>query len=75
MGPTPDPAMSGGGGGGGGGEFFPVEETFLQKAWRFILGLFGLDSAPPAVSPDLQAPTIEKIPGPIPNPGGGGKGG
>lgn len=30
----------------------PVEpETFLQKIWRFILGLFGLDSAPSGGAP------------------------
>jgi len=48
--PTFDPSLNGGGGGGGefvDGGFPPVvqEETFLQKAWRFILGLFGLDSS------------------------------
>jgi hypothetical protein len=63
-----DPTM-----GGGGGDFYPVEETLLQKAWRFILGLFGLDSAPPASSPDMQVPP-EFEPG-IPLPGGGGGGG
>jgi hypothetical protein len=41
-----DPSMEG----GEGGEEFPVvsEETFLQKIWRFILGVLGLDSAPPS---------------------------
>ncbi len=33
------------GGQNGGQEFIPpAEETFLQKVWRFIRGLFGLDS-------------------------------
>lgn len=74
VGQIPDPSLDGGGGGGGGGggDFFPVEETFLQKTWRFILGLLGLDSAPPASSPDMQVPPIEELP--VPNPGGGGKG-
>lgn len=68
--PTPDPNM----GGGDGGEYYPVEETFLQKAWRFILGLFGLDSAPPAASPDMQVPPEIEQEIPLPSGGGGGKG-
>lgn len=68
--PTPDPSMESGG--GGGEEFFPTEETFMQKAWRFILGLLGLDSSAPASSPDMQIPPIEEIP--VPSGGGGGKG-
>ncbi len=63
--PTPDPNMPG----GGSGEF-PMpggEETFWQKAWRFILGLFGLDSGVPQQQP-IQPPMEE----PIPAPGGGG---
>lgn len=67
---TPDPSM---GGGGGGEEFIVVEETFLQKTWRFILGLLGLDSAPPASSPEMPIPPGEEMP--IPAPGQGGKGG
>jgi len=40
-----DPSLNGG---GGGGEFIPVEEeTTLHKIFRFIKGLFGLDSAWP----------------------------
>ncbi len=66
---TPDPSM----GGGGGEEFIAVEETFLQKTWRFILGLLGLDSAPPASSPEMPIPSEEEIP--LPAPGQGGKGG
>ncbi|MCG2788285.1 MAG: IPT/TIG domain-containing protein [Anaerolineae bacterium] len=48
------------GGGGGGGEGFPPmeqEETFWQKAWRFVLGLFGLDSGQPVEQP---APMYEE---------------
>lgn len=64
---TPDPST-----GGGGEEFFPVPtgETFLQKTWRFILGLLGLDSAPPASSPEMPIPPIEEVP--IPSQGGKG---
>jgi hypothetical protein len=69
--PTPDPSIAG----GGGGEVFPApsEETTLQKVWRFVLGLFGLDSAPPptndpGVSP---GPGIEEPVVPIPKPGTG----
>jgi hypothetical protein len=69
MEPTPDPSI----GGGGVEETFPSEESFLQKTWRFILGLLGLDSSAPASSPDLQVPPVEEMP--IPNQGGGGKGG
>lgn len=66
---TPDPSMEN----GGGGEItFVSEETFMQKAWRFILGLLGLDSAPPASSPDMQIIPGEEIP--VPVQGGGGKG-
>jgi len=43
--PTPDPTVDGGGGGGGG--FVTDEETTLHKIFRFIKGLFGLDSAWP----------------------------
>ena len=43
--PTPDPSMSGGGGGGGGS--ITSDETALHKIFRFIKGLFGLDSAWP----------------------------
>jgi hypothetical protein len=46
-GPITGPSMEGGGGGGG---EMPVitQETPLQKAWRFVLGLLGLDSATPS---------------------------
>ncbi len=64
--PTPDPNLPNGG-------EFPLpgaEETLWQKAWRFILGLFGLDSGVPQQQP-LQPPMKE----PLPAPGGGFKGG
>lgn len=47
------------------------EETFLQKAWRFALGILGLDSAPPAESPAID-PSFEEMPVPAPSGGGGG---
>ena len=50
----------------------PLEsnETFWQKVWRFILGLFGLDSAAPVNSSPIPVePGIEQ---PIPMPGGKG---
>ena len=65
--PTPDPSI-------GGGEEFPIvtEESALQKVWRFILGLFGLDSAPPS-NPDPGIVPIEPQERPIePLPGGRG---
>jgi hypothetical protein len=69
--PTPDPSM----GGGGGGEVLPVqsEETTLQKVWRFVLGLFGLDSAPPSTNdPGVSpGPGIEEPGAPVPKPGTG----
>jgi hypothetical protein len=69
--PTPDPSI----GGGGGGEGIPVQasETTLQKVWRFVLGLFGLDSAPPSNGNPEITPGTEEPAVPI-KPGGGGKG-
>jgi hypothetical protein len=65
--PTPDSNM------GGGEEGIPVqtEESMLQKVWRFVLGLFGLDSAPPSngnpgITPGIEGPSV-----PIPKPGTG----
>jgi hypothetical protein len=54
-----DPSM---GGGGGGGEM-PVAapETTMQKVWRFVLGLLGLDSAAP--SGGEQVPPATEVPG------------
>ncbi|MCZ2122308.1 MAG: hypothetical protein LC108_08600 [Anaerolineales bacterium] len=69
--PTPDPSMP-----ENQGEFIPTtDETFLQKTWRFILGVFGLDSAPPTPPMPGSEMPIEEFPIPEPvNPGGGGKG-
>jgi hypothetical protein len=64
-------------GGGGGGEVFPtpMEETPLQKVWRFILGLFGLDSAPPSGDPGIVPEPVPGIEEPLPGPKPGtGKG-
>lgn len=44
------------------------EETFWQKTWRFILGLFGLDSGKPV---EPSAPMYEE-PMPLPMPEKGG---
>ena len=54
-----------------GGPPVPAQETFLQKLWRFIRGLLGLDSAPP--SGDQFMPPFEGEP--LPGEGGGGGGG
>ncbi len=69
--PTMEPGMEGG---GGGGENIPMptEETALQKVWRFILGLFGLDSAPPSNNdPGVVPEGEEPLPLPGPKPGSG----
>jgi methionine-rich copper-binding protein CopC len=42
---------------------FEQEETFWQKAWRFVLGLFGLDSGKPV---EPSAPMYEEEPMPMP---------
>jgi len=73
--PSMDPTLNGGGGGefvdGG---FPPVvqEETTFQKIWRFILGLFGLDSSGPSTTGPVEVPADgETIPvQPIPGKGG-----
>ena len=59
----PDPSQ-GGGVEGGGFESSPVEESFMRKAWRFVLGLLGLDSAAPS---DTQPVIPEEVPLPVPN--------
>jgi hypothetical protein len=50
----------------------PVEESALQKVWRFVLGLLGLDSAPPSnndpgivpgIEEPLPVPESESVPG------------
>ncbi|MBK8823852.1 MAG: hypothetical protein IPN58_14980 [Anaerolineales bacterium] len=63
----PDPALE--------GSEIPVteNESFLRKVWRFALGLFGLDSAPPANETPVVDPSFQEVPNPI--PAGGGKGG
>jgi len=67
--PMLDPSM------GGGGEQIPVmeEETALQKIWRFILGLFGLDSAPSTNGGSEGTQPYEE-PIPVPAGPGGGRG-
>lgn len=70
MEPTPGPGMNGGGGGGE----VPVQmqETTLQKVWRFVLGIFGLDSAPSNNQPGVvPGPTGPEVPLPAPRPSGG----
>jgi len=49
--PTPDPSIIGGG--GGGEDIATQDETTLHKIFRFVKGLFGLDSAWPV----WQAPS------------------
>ena len=69
-----DPSING----GGGGEFvdggFPpmVEETVWQKVWRFILGIFGLDSSAPTVTDPGVAPSDGEFMPVQPIPGKGG---
>lgn len=66
--PVIDPSLNGGGGG-----VIPVqaEETTLQKIWRFVLGFFGLDSAPPSNNqPEIAPGSEEPVPA-IPKPGTG----
>ena len=60
----PDPSQEGGGAEGGGFEPSAVEESFIRKAWRFVLGLLGLDSAAPT---DSQPTVPEEVPFPDPN--------
>ena len=69
MDPSLDPSL-----GGGGGEM-PVfeEETFLHKIWRAVLGLLGLDSAPPDGSVPVDGSNFQESP--VPMPANGGKGG
>ncbi|MFT3896034.1 MAG: IPT/TIG domain-containing protein [Anaerolineales bacterium] len=72
--PTPDPSIDNGGGGGGEG-FMPVDqETIMHKIFRFIKGLFGLDSAwpvwqPPSGGGGVEEPSDTK---PIISPAGKG---
>ena len=67
--PIIDPSQSGGGGGGE----MPVAapETALQKVWRFVLGLLGLDSAPPSGEEQIPPGTEVPVPGGKPSTGKG----
>jgi hypothetical protein len=69
--PIIDPSMQGG---GGGGEGMPIgaPETTLQKIWRFVLGVFGLDSTPPAGGEEGVPPVEEPVPQIKPGSGKGG---
>jgi hypothetical protein len=67
--PTLDPAL---GGAEGAESSIASDESFLHKVWRFALGLFGLDSAPPTNDIPVD-PSLEQKPMPVPA-GGGGKG-
>jgi hypothetical protein len=59
-------------GGPGEGEIPPAPpETFWQKVWRFILGLFGLDSGSNTPAPGGTDVPVEPVPL---VPSGGGKG-
>jgi hypothetical protein len=71
IGPDSNGGIVDGKGGGGGGEVaMPVEETFWQKVWRFVLGIFGLDSGSPSTQPEKGIPT--PAPGVVPiSPGKG----
>jgi hypothetical protein len=67
-GTTIDPSMGGGGGGGGEAPVIVTLETPVQKAWRFFLGLLGLDSAAPSnggeqVPPGTEVPAQPIKPG------------
>jgi hypothetical protein len=63
--PTPDLSAP-----GGGGEVSNAPESIWHKVWRFILGLFGLDSGAPVTAPVIEQPTVIPI---VPG-GAGGKG-
>jgi hypothetical protein len=69
--PSLDPSLNGGGGDMGDGGFPPMtEETVRQKIWRFILGLFGLDSSSPIINDPGVVPPSEGVPvQPIPGKG------
>jgi len=69
-GQTIDPSLEGGG--GGGGEIVVVTpETPLQKAWRFVLGLLGLDSATPSGGEQVPPGTEVPVPQGKPSTGKG----
>jgi len=60
--PMVDPSLNGGG--GGGGLPYTAEETTLHKVFRFIKGLFGLDSSWPVWQPPggNVSPAEETVP-------------
>jgi hypothetical protein len=65
--PIFDPSME-----GGGGEMPTVtDETLLQKAWRLIRGLLGLDSAPPSGGEEIVPEFEETVPQVKPGAGKG----
>jgi len=69
---APEPILEPGMEGGDGSMPMAVEETPLQKVWRFLLGLFGLDSAPPSGgNPEIQPGIEEPVPAPAPAQGTG----
>jgi hypothetical protein len=71
--PTPDPSITNGG--GGGGEFMPIDqETTMHKIFRFIKGLFGLDSAWPVWQPPSGGVTEPSDGGTKPSIAPAGKG-
>jgi hypothetical protein len=63
--PTPDLSAP-----GGGINVSTAPESFWQKVWRFILGLFGLDSGSTVTTPAIEQPTVIPV-FPV-NPGGKG---
>jgi hypothetical protein len=72
--PTFDPSLENGG--GVVEEVIPSDENTVQKIWRFILGLLGLDSAPPSnndpgIDPGVEPQFEEPLPAPKPGSGKG----
>jgi hypothetical protein len=70
-GPANGPGVEGGGGGGGEQPVIVTPETPMQKAWRFVLGLLGLDSATPTPSGGEQIPPATEVPQVKPGTGKG----
>ena len=72
--PTLDPSLPNGG--GVAEEVSSGGENVWQKIWRFVLGLFGLDSAPsssgnPEIAPSAEPQFEQPIPAPKPGSGKG----
>ena len=66
--PTPDPSLSG----GGGGDYISADsEPTLHKIFRFIKGLFGLDSAWPVWQPPADGGGEYQQSAPVVSPGKG----